>query len=71
MSNIDVALNSILAGNNCLITGAGGSGKSTLIHSLSNFFDGVMIKVAPTALAALNVNGYMVHQVFLFYFIKY
>lgn len=64
MSNIDSALNSILVGNNCLITGAGGSGKSTLIHSLSNFFDGVMIKVAPTALAALNVNGSTAHKVF-------
>ena len=60
----DDALNFILEGRNCLITGAGGSGKSTLIHSLSNFFDGVMIKVAPTALAALNVNGSTAHRVF-------
>lgn len=64
MSNIDIALNSILAGSNCLITGAGGSGKSTLIHSLSNFFDGVMIKAAPTALAALNINGSTAHKIF-------
>ena len=64
MSSIDIALNSILAGNNCLITGAGGSGKSTLIHSLSNFFNGVMIKAAPTALAALNINGSTAHKIF-------
>ena len=60
----DNALNSILEGRNCLITGAGGSGKSTLIHSLTNFFDGVMIKAAPTALAALNINGSTAHKVF-------
>jgi ATP-dependent DNA helicase PIF1 len=64
MSSVDIALNSILAGNNYLITGAGGSGKSTLIHSLSNFFDGVMIKVAPTALAALNINASTAHKIF-------
>lgn len=64
MATTDDALSFILEGRNCLITGAGGSGKSTLIHSLSNFFDGVMIKAAPTALAALNVNGSTAHKVF-------
>lgn len=60
----DDALNYILSGANCLITGPGGSGKSTLIHSLSNFFNGVMLKIAPTGLAALNINGVTAHKLF-------
>lgn len=64
MSTTDDALNYILSGSNCLITGPGGSGKSTLIHSLSNFFNGVMLKIAPTGLAALNINGVTAHKLF-------
>lgn len=60
----DDALNYILSGENCLITGPGGSGKSTLIHSLSNFFNGVMLRVAPTGLAAMNISGTTAHRQF-------
>ena len=34
MATTDDALNFILEGRNCLITGAGGNGKSTLIRYL-------------------------------------
>jgi ATP-dependent exoDNAse (exonuclease V) alpha subunit len=64
MSNIDTALNSILSGENTAILGGGGRGKSHLINSLSNFFDGCMLKVGPTGSSALNIGGSTAHRCF-------
>lgn len=70
MSNMDAALNSILSGENTAILGGGGRGKSHLINSLSNFFDGCMLKVGPTGSSALNIKGATLHKIFLVNFIK-
>ena len=60
----DDALDIILSGHNVEILGGAGRGKSTLINSLSNFFNGCMLKVGPTGSSALNVGGQTLHRTF-------
>lgn len=60
----DDALDAILSGYNVEILGGAGRGKSTLINSLSNFFNGCMLKVGPTGSSALNVGGQTLHRTF-------
>jgi ATP-dependent exoDNAse (exonuclease V) alpha subunit len=58
------ALDLILSGENCCITGPGGSGKSHLIGTIKTFFESDTIFVAPTGLAALNIGGQTCHRTF-------
>lgn len=47
-------------------TGGAGTGKSTLIKYLKRKFYNEMVAVAPTGVAALNVNGVTIHSFFRF-----
>jgi ATP-dependent DNA helicase PIF1 len=48
------------------VTGNAGTGKSTLIRYLRNVLDKRLVVVAPTGVAALNVNGVTIHSFFQF-----
>ena len=51
------------AGRNCFLTGAGGTGKSTLLREV--LADGHLVDAdvtAPTGVAALNVDGMTIHR---------
>lgn len=47
-----------------LLSGGAGSGKSTFINHISNRFKGLVLKSAPTGIAALNIQGKTVHSLF-------
>lgn len=46
------------------VTGNAGTGKSTLIRYLRSILDRKLVVVAPTGVAALNVNGVTIHSFF-------
>lgn len=46
------------------VSGKAGTGKSTLIHYLRHTYKGNVVVVAPTGVAALNVNGVTLHSYF-------
>ena len=48
------------------VTGNAGTGKSTLIRYLRSIIDKKSVVVAPTGVAALNVNGVTIHSFFRF-----
>ncbi|CAN5372209.1 AAA family ATPase [soil metagenome] len=48
------------------LTGKAGTGKSTLIRRFMADTDHKVVVVAPTGIAALNVNGYTIHRLFGF-----
>jgi ATP-dependent DNA helicase PIF1 len=53
--------------NNLFITGKAGTGKSTLLKEFVNYCDEVGINcavVAPTGIAAININGTTIHSMF-------
>lgn len=59
------AYNSIKGGNNTIILGVAGSGKSTFIRYLAN--NGLrIIKLAPTGVSAFNIGGSTAHRFFGF-----
>ena len=60
----DAGMEAIMAGENVFVTGPGGSGKSRMIASLREFFGETMLFVAPTGIAALNINGMSCHKAF-------
>ena len=54
------------AGHHLFLTGRAGTGKSTLIRHFLSQTDRSTITVAPTGIAALNVDGYTIHRLFSF-----
>ena len=60
------ALGLLAGGENVFLTGKAGTGKSTLIRRFTADTDRNVVVVAPTGIAALNVDGYTIHRLFGF-----
>ncbi|KUI25608.1 AAA family ATPase [Mycobacterium sp. IS-1742] len=60
------ALALLAGGRHLFLTGKAGTGKSTLIRHFMAQTDRSVVVVAPTGIAALNVDGYTVHRLFGF-----
>ena len=60
------ALDHLHAGHHLFLTGKAGTGKSTLIRHYVESAQRRTITVAPTGIAALNVDGYTIHRLFSF-----
>ncbi|WP_422116544.1 exonuclease domain-containing protein [Brachybacterium sp. UNK5269] len=60
------ALDHLHAGHHLFLTGKAGTGKSTLIRHYLETTARRTITVAPTGIAALNVDGYTIHRLFSF-----
>lgn len=61
------ALELLHGGSNVFLTGKAGTGKSTLIRRFLEETERNAITVAPTGIAALNVDGYTIHRLFSFF----
>lgn len=61
------ALGLLATGSNLFLTGRAGTGKSTLIRHFTATSEQEPIVVAPTGIAALNVDGYTIHRLFGFH----
>lgn len=60
------ALDLLAGGRHVFLTGKAGTGKSTLIRRFMADTDRHVVVVAPTGIAALNVDGYTIHRMFGF-----
>ncbi|MCV7170818.1 AAA family ATPase [Mycobacterium manitobense] len=60
------ALDLLAGGRHLFLTGKAGTGKSTLIRLFMADIDRNVVVVAPTGIAALNVDGYTIHRLFGF-----
>jgi hypothetical protein len=60
------ALDVLAGGRHLFLTGKAGTGKSTLIRRFMADTDRNVVVVAPTGIAALNVDGYTIHRLFGF-----
>jgi ATP-dependent DNA helicase PIF1 len=60
------ALTLLAEGKHLFLTGKAGTGKSTLIRRFMAETDRNVVVVAPTGIAALNVDGYTIHRLFGF-----
>lgn len=60
------ALGLLHAGANVFLTGRAGTGKSTLIRHFLSETGRRAVTVAPTGIAALNVDGFTIHRLFSF-----
>ncbi|TFV61520.1 AAA family ATPase [Mycobacterium sp. PS03-16] len=60
------ALDLLAGGRHLFLTGKAGTGKSTLIRRFMAATDRNVVVVAPTGIAALNVDGYTIHRLFGF-----
>ncbi|MGA5464433.1 AAA family ATPase [Mycobacterium sp. NPDC050041] len=60
------ALDLLAGGRHVFLTGKAGTGKSTLIRLCTADTDRSVVVVAPTGIAALNVDGYTIHRLFGF-----
>lgn len=64
--DFQAALDHLHAGHHLFLTGKAGTGKSTLIRHYVESSQRRTITVAPTGIAALNVDGYTIHRLFSF-----
>lgn len=60
------AFNKIIEGKNLFISGPGGVGKSYLIRYIMSHFKDSSVLLAPTGIAALNIEGSTIHSSFSF-----
>lgn len=60
------ALELLAGGRHLFLTGKAGTGKSTLVRQFMAQTDRAVVVVAPTGIAALNVDGYTIHRLFGF-----
>ncbi|MCT7658329.1 AAA family ATPase [Mycobacterium deserti] len=60
------ALALLAGGRHLFLTGKAGTGKSTLIRHFMASTDRNVVVVAPTGIAALNVDGFTIHRLFGF-----
>lgn len=65
-AEFQAALDHLNAGRHLFLTGRAGTGKSTLIRHYLESTKRRTITVAPTGIAALNVDGYTIHRLFSF-----
>ncbi|MBB2989732.1 hypothetical protein FHR72_001195 [Mycolicibacterium iranicum] len=56
----------LAGGRHVFLTGKAGTGKSTLVRRFMAETDRNVVVVAPTGIAALNVDGYTIHRMFGF-----
>jgi len=59
-----LAIDCAKQGKNLFITGSGGVGKSVVIRELETLFGSTALFLAPTGIAALNIQGSTLHRVF-------
>ena len=64
--DFQTAFDLIVSGRSVFITGRAGTGKSTLLNHLVSLDDVPQVVLAPTGVAALNVNGQTIHRFFGF-----
>ncbi|WP_067799161.1 AAA family ATPase [Nocardia beijingensis] len=60
------ALTRLHRGDNVFLTGKAGTGKSTLVREFLLTTERTAVVAAPTGIAALNVGGYTIHNLFSF-----
>ena len=60
------ALQLMLSGRNVFLTGEAGTGKSAVIHEFEHLCRKELVKLAPTGIAARNINGETIHSFFGF-----
>lgn len=61
---LDEALGAVMEGKNVFLSGPGGSGKSTFIRQIQSLYAGSVLTVAPTGVAALNIDATTAHRSF-------
>ena len=64
-ANQKMALSLMLSGNNVFLCGSAGTGKSSLIQIFKEKYQGNCVVVAPTGVAAINVEGQTIHSFFM------
>jgi hypothetical protein len=60
------ALTRLHRGDNVFLTGKAGTGKSTLVREFLSTTERTAVVAAPTGIAALNVGGHTIHNLFSF-----
>lgn len=65
-SDQQLAIQLVHAGRNVFVSGKAGSGKSTLLNAIRSTLAGEVVYLAPTGMAARNVNGSTIHAFFAF-----
>ena len=60
-----MALSLMLSGKNVFCAGSAGTGKSSLIHLFKEKYQGNCVVVAPTGIAAINIEGQTIHSFFM------
>lgn len=60
----DAAVKAVMGGDNVFVTGPGGTGKTHTIKKIQALYPDSTLTVAPTGVAALNVEGMTAHRAF-------